>query len=258
MSSDTDLFTWLDTIPLSRPKKQIHRDFSDAVLLAEIIHHYIPKLVSLHSYPAANGVSQKGYNWETLNQKVLKKLGMALPAQSIEDLSTAKPGAIEDVLQTLHQKIERYLTRHPELHTQTYTHPSSADSFATYQSSTVASAPTTNFSYPVSPQYVPSPQHSASSSSKMKRYSAEGLMYPPPLPTEAYALDARSAIMSEPSYPQQPVHDHERLSVPDLVEELQETIAMFRLKTEKLEELVRLKDERIRELEVRLRANGLE
>jgi hypothetical protein len=41
-----------------------------AVLLAEIIRHYFPKLIDMHNYSSANSVRQKMYNWATLNQKV--------------------------------------------------------------------------------------------------------------------------------------------------------------------------------------------
>jgi hypothetical protein len=85
------VYTWLDSIPLSRPKRNCTRDFSDggecscargscirfgdvgppAVLLAEVIHHYFPKLVQLHNYSAANSIKQKMYNWSTLNRECL-------------------------------------------------------------------------------------------------------------------------------------------------------------------------------------------
>ena len=38
--------------------------------MAEIIHHYFPKLVELHNYSPAHNSVQKMYNWGTLNQKV--------------------------------------------------------------------------------------------------------------------------------------------------------------------------------------------
>lgn len=41
-----------------------------AVLMAELVHHYFPKLVELHNYSAAHNSMQKAYNWSTLNQKV--------------------------------------------------------------------------------------------------------------------------------------------------------------------------------------------
>jgi len=45
-----ELYAWIDTIPLSKPKKSIARDFADAVCMAEVVHHYFPRLVELHNY----------------------------------------------------------------------------------------------------------------------------------------------------------------------------------------------------------------
>ena len=50
------IYAWVDEIPLSRPKKNITRDFSDGVMVAEIIHNYYPKLVELHNYALAHSV----------------------------------------------------------------------------------------------------------------------------------------------------------------------------------------------------------
>ena len=81
MLDDEDLqrvYQWVDEIPLSRPKRNIARDFSDGLLTAEIVQHYFPKLIELHNYPAANSYAQKMYNWKTLNGKVFKKMGFQL------------------------------------------------------------------------------------------------------------------------------------------------------------------------------------
>jgi hypothetical protein len=72
------VYDMVDSIPFSRPKKNINRDFADCVMMAELIHHYSPKMISLHNYPAANSVSKKIDNWTTLNSKVLKKMGIVL------------------------------------------------------------------------------------------------------------------------------------------------------------------------------------
>ncbi len=64
------LYTWVDEIPLTRPKKNISRDFSDGVLMAEVIKHFYPKLVQMHNYSAASSVTQKLYNWNTLSRFV--------------------------------------------------------------------------------------------------------------------------------------------------------------------------------------------
>jgi len=42
---------------------------SISVLAAELANHFFPKLVELHNYSAANSVSQKMYNWNTLNRE---------------------------------------------------------------------------------------------------------------------------------------------------------------------------------------------
>ncbi|KAI9216340.1 hypothetical protein BC828DRAFT_409553, partial [Blastocladiella britannica] len=62
----TDLLRWVDSIPLSRPKRTFTRDFSDGCLCAEVIRHVNPRLVELHNYPPANSSTQKVYNWNTL------------------------------------------------------------------------------------------------------------------------------------------------------------------------------------------------
>ena len=89
------VYNWVDEIPLSRPKRNISRDFSDGVLLAEIVKHFIPKLIDLHNYSAAHSLSQKTYNWNTLNVKVLKKIGLTLSKKEIENIVNMVPDAIE-------------------------------------------------------------------------------------------------------------------------------------------------------------------
>ena len=51
-----EVYNWVDEIPLSRPKKNIARDFSDCVLIAEVIKHFIPSIVDLHNYTSAHSV----------------------------------------------------------------------------------------------------------------------------------------------------------------------------------------------------------
>jgi len=64
-----DIYTWVDKVPLSRPKRSIARDFSDGVLFAEVIHHYHPRLVDLHNFSPANSLQAKMYNWRTLGSE---------------------------------------------------------------------------------------------------------------------------------------------------------------------------------------------
>lgn len=102
------LFMWVDTIPLSRSKKNINRDFSDAVLAAEVIAHYFPRLVDMHNYPATSNSGQKLANWRALNVKVLKKLKYQQAPPMLEDLAHAKTGAVEVFLHALQYKLAKY------------------------------------------------------------------------------------------------------------------------------------------------------
>ena len=80
-----DLYDWLDSIPLSRPKRNISRDFSDCVLAAELVHHYKPTSISLHNYPSTSSFKQKVLNWETFNMKVMRKLNMRVTRSDIDN-----------------------------------------------------------------------------------------------------------------------------------------------------------------------------
>ncbi|XP_061170563.1 sperm flagellar protein 1-like [Saccostrea echinata] len=111
-----ELYAWVDSIPLSRPKKNIARDFSDGVLVAEIIHNKFPTLVDLHNYSTANSTEKKLLNWKVLNRKVLSKLNFTLGDDVIGDIIMAKAGVIEKFLMMLRRKLERAeweLTKQP-------------------------------------------------------------------------------------------------------------------------------------------------
>ena len=99
------IYEWVDSIPLSRQKKNISRDFNDAVLFAEMIKYHYPRLVDLHNYPSASSTKAKIINWETLNKKVLKKIGLKLGKNEIDDLIRSKPNAIENLLERLYNII---------------------------------------------------------------------------------------------------------------------------------------------------------
>ncbi|XP_063389294.1 uncharacterized protein LOC134675067 [Cydia fagiglandana] len=101
------VLAWVDNFKLSRPTKKINRDFSDAVLLAEILSVYYPKLVEMHNYPPRNSHALKLNNWMTLNRKVLRKLKLNLCCSTMEQLSNCAPGVIERVLIMVKDKIRR-------------------------------------------------------------------------------------------------------------------------------------------------------
>lgn len=65
------VYNWIDEVPLTRPKKNIARDFADGVMMAETVAHFLPKLVEIHNYIPAHSLSQKSANWNTLNSNSL-------------------------------------------------------------------------------------------------------------------------------------------------------------------------------------------
>ncbi|KAM3142075.1 Sperm flagellar protein 1 [Paramecium bursaria] len=103
------IYNWVDQIPLTRPKKNIARDFSDGVLLAEIVNYFLPKYIDIHNYSQANSVKQKKYNWETLNTKVFKKMGFQLSREQVDSVIQCQPEAIERVLKFVQQKLEIFM-----------------------------------------------------------------------------------------------------------------------------------------------------
>ena len=101
------IYEWVDSFQLKKKKKNIARDFSDGLLLAEMIKKYAPKLVDLHNYPECSSKKQKLNNWDTLNNKVLKKLGLRLSKNEIEDVVNCKPNAIELLLKKVYTVIQK-------------------------------------------------------------------------------------------------------------------------------------------------------
>ncbi|PAA51441.1 hypothetical protein BOX15_Mlig003943g1, partial [Macrostomum lignano] len=111
-----DLYAWIDQIPLSRPKKNIARDFSDGVLMAEVVKHYFPRLVDLHNFNPCNNTEQKKKNWMLLNWKTFKKLNFELSNDVIDSIINAKAGTIERVLLLLRTKMDRSLYEEKAAH----------------------------------------------------------------------------------------------------------------------------------------------
>lgn len=108
------IYEWVDSIELSRPKKNIARDFSDAVLLAEIIKSYLPRLVDLHNYPSCSNTKHKESNWNVLNNKVLKKLGIKLSKKEISDIIKCEHLAIEHLLQRVYGVLQSKITQNKD------------------------------------------------------------------------------------------------------------------------------------------------
>ncbi|KAJ3161188.1 Sperm flagellar protein 1 [Geranomyces michiganensis] len=251
-SSDYDeLYAWIDEIPLSRPKKNIQRDFSDGVAAAEVISHFLPKLVDLHNYPPANGSAQKIYNWNTLNQKVLRKLNCHLSDTEIEAIVNKQPGRIEAFLSDLRAKIHGHIMErrrssrgehsvHSRLSMYALAHPSELslidDGF--------------NHHYPQQPPY----HHLQQQYGPLPPVSHRGSMQYP-LPAQPSAAGYYPFIAA--AHGESGGGGATAAASRELTAELQEAVSILQIKARKLEELLALKDARIDELELRLKSHGL-
>mmetsp|Transcript_22849 Transcript_22849/g.37609 ORF Transcript_22849/g.37609 Transcript_22849/m.37609 type:complete len:238 (-) Transcript_22849:650-1363(-) len=228
------IYTWVDEVPLSRPKRNIARDFADGVLVAEIVGHYYPKLIDLHNYSAANSLVQKLYNWNTMNQKVLKRLGMTMSKEEIEAVCNCSPGAIEQVLKQLQYKLANYgnKSRGPSGRSSP-TGPSSG------APKSIASAPAAS-RQPLTDRnrFVPdSPGHD---SAYRDQYSSGGPVRGRDSRDNYGEVDTDLLVDKEQT-----------------IAELRETVEILEAKIKKLEQLVRLKDTKIETLQAKLSKVGI-
>eukprot|EP00038_Savillea_parva_P003427 m.125646 g.125646 ORF g.125646 m.125646 type:complete len:244 (+) comp11173_c0_seq2:382-1113(+) len=107
------LYGWLDEVPLSRPKRNITRDFADGVMAAEVIAHFLPRIIETHNYQPCAGKSQKRGNWDTLNKKVLKRVfKMHVPDNVVDAIIAMRPGVVEVVMIHIRNAIDAYLGKH--------------------------------------------------------------------------------------------------------------------------------------------------
>ncbi|XP_076682063.1 uncharacterized protein LOC143376087 isoform X2 [Andrena cerasifolii] len=100
-----ELRAWISSIPFSKPKRNLKRDFSDAVLMAEVLKIYYPRIVDLHNYIPASSLTTKKDNWNMLNRKVLCKIDMKLSKDAIHQLASSEPGAAERMLLDLKSRV---------------------------------------------------------------------------------------------------------------------------------------------------------
>ncbi|XP_026672818.1 sperm flagellar protein 1-like [Ceratina calcarata] len=104
-SNVDEIYAWIEQIQFSKPKKNLARDFSDGVFMAELLKRYYPRYVDIHNYIPGNSVAKKIDNWSTLNRKVFSKLDMKLGKDVINQLANSQPGTIEKLLVDLRSKI---------------------------------------------------------------------------------------------------------------------------------------------------------
>jgi len=224
---DEDLqrvYQWVDEIPLSRPKRNIARDFADGVLTAEIVAHYFPKLVELHSYPAANSFAQKMYNWKTLNQKVFKKLGFQLVDHEMEQLSNCAPQAVEKALKKLQTSMAKYgASKRDE-----------------------ESAPSARGEKSARGDYQPPPKPPPKAPTVPRAPGAARSTAAPRASGGAGPTGGSPGALADESLQQQLAEKDAQLG------EMAETVDILEVKIQKLEQLVRLKDSKIATLQAKL------
>ncbi|XP_049284890.1 sperm flagellar protein 1-like [Anopheles funestus] len=108
-----DVYQWIKKFKLSKEIKNINRDLSDGVLVAEILKHLYPKIVDLHNYTRCNAVRNKLDNWQTLNRKVFHRLNIYLDDEMITDLASGTNGMLEVLL---YEMMAKYTLENNLLH----------------------------------------------------------------------------------------------------------------------------------------------
>ena len=221
------LYAWVDKIPLSRPKRNFSRDFSDGVLVAEVIAAYFPSLVELHNYPAANSTKQKLYNFETLNTKVLRRLGYVMTKKDMEDMVNCVPGKAESFLFGLQQRMAKYEEDKNSRLNGSRKSPRSlrAASVGTMPGDSVATAEMATKSVASEPPAVRAKSEpSAQSQTKPVAKKMDG----------GLSKTVESELLREKE---------------QQIKDLQEQVVLLELKVAKLEQLVRFKDSKIQKLQ---------
>jgi hypothetical protein len=111
LAAHYDILAWLDMIPLSRPVRNLSFDFSDGILIAEIIAYFFPEYVDLELFHNARNMSQRTKNWRLLNSDVLPKINLLAPGTILHDIINGDHRAVELFLLHLREKVEEHLIR---------------------------------------------------------------------------------------------------------------------------------------------------
>ena len=197
------------------------------MMLAEVVAAYFPSFVELHNYSPAHSIQQKLYNFDTLNQRVLKKLGFQIPRPVIEDIANCRPGAIENVLNALQYKMAKYREKMKK------------KSGGGGRGGSVAS----NDSVLRKEQQQPANNDSNNNDTNNKASENK-------VPSNKQTGGIGGGRGGKPAAPtaQMSVDQEILIEKEQQIRELQETVEILELKVAKLEQLVRLKDNKIGKL----------
>ncbi|XP_032806169.2 sperm flagellar protein 1 isoform X1 [Petromyzon marinus] len=222
-----ELYAWIDTVPLSRPKRNIARDFSDGVMVAELVKHFFPRIVEMHNYIPANSVQQKLSNWNTLNRKVLSKLcGMHVPVDVVRSVTGCSPGVVELVLHSLRLKLQEK-TQEKQQRRQQQQHHHHQQGKGPMKNGQDVEYYSTNMQSPARSPHV---QRGAGGTSNPANHQSPGAG-PDTLQAR---LDPEARLLLQ-----------ER---DQALRAAQETVLLLQAKVQRLEQLVQIKDARIAEL----------
>eukprot|EP00823_Brevimastigomonas_motovehiculus_P008250 TRINITY_DN752_c0_g1_i1.p1 TRINITY_DN752_c0_g1~~TRINITY_DN752_c0_g1_i1.p1 ORF type:complete len:258 (+),score=86.33 TRINITY_DN752_c0_g1_i1:176-949(+) len=231
---------WIDLVPLSRPKKNISRDFADGVLMSEVVHHFFPKMIDLHNYSKSNSFAQKKYNWETLNQKVFRRMGFALTNEDIKDVVDCKPGTIIRVLKVVQSKLAEYQKKIDSGEVViALEDPSEKSSSSPSQSPLRTSEKKAFSSSSSSSSSTTNSEHKILSSSSSSSY---------PMVSSSSSSASLSSPTVAASFLSTAANDKQQM-----IADLRETVDILTLKVEKLEELLKLKNIKIASLQAQLK-----
>lgn len=105
------LFDWLKSLKLSKEinPRTITRDFSDGTLYAEILKHFFPKFVDLHNFTVTLNPKHKEVNWNTINNKILRKISLQFKSSAIKRIINLEKDFITKHLFNLKERIYLYL-----------------------------------------------------------------------------------------------------------------------------------------------------
>ena len=286
-----ELYSWVDSIPLSRPKRQIYRDFSDGILAAEIVNYFEPKVIDLHNYVPGSSTSTKQHNWHTLCSKVFQKhLKMRLSQHDIDHVVQCEPGAIERVLKLLRHKLHLYRQakerrkheKREQLHQQEYDHSNDATPNPSSGSPAGSqSAPRTEQSIVSAGRHKTATADINSPSSNERSDDRAGSAPKSPQQSHSKRAVTDKRAPDDPDKPrevqQQQQQKHQRPHVnrhedkPDASpqdissgkeahenEQLMKANEILQAKVSKLERLVKLKDQKIESLSAKLQDTGVD
>jgi hypothetical protein len=102
-----EIYEWVDGFELSRIKRNFGRDFSDGVLIAEIMKEYYPQLVWIHCYSSVNSLQERKNNWALLNKKVFHHISFPLSQSEVNSIINIEEHAVEKFLFRLKRFLEQ-------------------------------------------------------------------------------------------------------------------------------------------------------